>query len=128
MSCPDCIINIIFFWTESYPVLHLEQKNATLFYFYSLFETMQNSFHQSHEVPLHAKYGGRNTVTLIPGDGIGPEMVTAVQDIFRCFCFTMLFYLSQVQMSSSDISLKQKKSNLWCWQSCLRLLAQSFRI
>lgn len=43
----------------------------------------KNSFHQSHEVPLHAKYGGRNTVTLIPGDGIGPEMVTAVQDIFR---------------------------------------------
>ncbi len=48
---------------------------------------MQNSLHQSHEVPLHAKYGGRNTVTLIPGDGIGPEMVSAVQDIFRYFVF-----------------------------------------
>ncbi|KAL9971463.1 hypothetical protein ACROYT_G017628 [Oculina patagonica] len=43
----------------------------------------KNSLHQSHEVPLHAKYGGRHTVTLIPGDGIGPEIVSAVQDIFR---------------------------------------------
>ncbi|CAH3045086.1 isocitrate dehydrogenase [NAD] subunit gamma, mitochondrial-like [Pocillopora verrucosa] len=43
----------------------------------------QDAFHQTHEVPLHAKYGGRNTVTLIPGDGVGPEMVTAVKDIFR---------------------------------------------
>ena len=43
----------------------------------------QKSFHQAHDVPPHAKYGGRNTVTLIPGDGVGPEMVTAVQDIFR---------------------------------------------
>lgn len=39
--------------------------------------------HQAHEVPLRAKYGGRHTVTLIPGDGVGPAMVTAVQDIFR---------------------------------------------
>ncbi|PFX23565.1 isocitrate dehydrogenase [NAD] subunit gamma, mitochondrial-like isoform X1 [Stylophora pistillata] len=43
----------------------------------------QNTFHQTHVVSLHAKYGGRNTVTLIPGDGVGPEMVTAVKDIFR---------------------------------------------
>lgn len=43
----------------------------------------KNSFYGAHDVPPHAKYGGRNTVTLIPGDGVGPEMVTAVQDIFR---------------------------------------------
>ena len=87
MSHPDCIVNIIFYSTGSYPKLHLRQVIVKLIHFCYSFETSQNSFHQSHEVPLHAKYGGRNTVTLIPGDGIGPEMVTAVQDIFRCFLF-----------------------------------------
>jgi len=37
--------------------------------------------------PLKSKtavtYGGRYTVTLIPGDGIGPEMTNHVQEIFR---------------------------------------------
>ncbi|KAK7484158.1 hypothetical protein BaRGS_00024647 [Batillaria attramentaria] len=30
-----------------------------------------------------ARYGGRNTVTLITGDGVGPEILQHVQDIFR---------------------------------------------
>ena len=29
------------------------------------------------------RYGGRHTVTLMPGDGIGPEMMGHVKDIFR---------------------------------------------
>ncbi len=29
------------------------------------------------------KYGGRRTVTLIPGDGVGPELTAAVKTIFR---------------------------------------------
>ena len=33
--------------------------------------------------PLLAKYGGWQTVTLIPGDGIGPELATTVQDLFK---------------------------------------------
>ncbi|KXJ19304.1 isocitrate dehydrogenase [NAD] subunit gamma, mitochondrial [Exaiptasia diaphana] len=41
------------------------------------------AYSRDHSVPPLAKYGGRNTVTLIPGDGIGPEMVIAVKDIFR---------------------------------------------
>lgn len=56
-------------------------KDSTINFFLS--QIFQNSFYQVHDVPPHAKYGGRNTVTLIPGDGVGPEMVTAVQDIFR---------------------------------------------
>ncbi|XP_039575716.1 uncharacterized protein LOC120507312 [Passer montanus] len=31
-----------------------------------------------------AKYGGRHTVTLIPGDGIGPELMLHVKEVFRC--------------------------------------------
>ncbi|XP_028405485.1 LOW QUALITY PROTEIN: isocitrate dehydrogenase [NAD] subunit gamma, mitochondrial-like [Dendronephthya gigantea] len=35
-----------------------------------------------HSPPL-AKYGGWQTVTLIPGDGIGPELANTVQDLFN---------------------------------------------
>ena len=34
-------------------------------------------------VPPPAKWGGRHTVTLIPGDGIGPEMANHVKELFR---------------------------------------------
>ena len=30
-----------------------------------------------------SKYGGRHTVTLIPGDGVGPELAACVKEIFR---------------------------------------------
>lgn len=33
--------------------------------------------------PPPAKYGGRHTVTLIPGDGIGPELLSHVREVFR---------------------------------------------
>ena len=36
---------------------------------------------KSSNIPL-AKYGGRHTVTMLPGDGIGPEIAVAVQKIF----------------------------------------------
>ena len=34
------------------------------------------------DIPL-AKYGGRHTVTMLPGDGIGPEMMSYVKEVFR---------------------------------------------
>ena len=33
-------------------------------------------------IPL-AKYGGRHTVTMMPGDGIGPEMMGYLKEVFR---------------------------------------------
>ena len=33
-------------------------------------------------IPI-AKYGGRHTVTMMPGDGIGPEMMGYVKEVFR---------------------------------------------
>lgn len=33
--------------------------------------------------PPPAKYGGRHTVALIPGDGIGPELLNHVREVFR---------------------------------------------
>ncbi|GLD50553.1 isocitrate dehydrogenase [NAD] [Lates japonicus] len=34
-------------------------------------------------IPPPARYGGRHTVTLIPGDGIGPELANHVRELFR---------------------------------------------
>jgi hypothetical protein len=33
-------------------------------------------------IPL-AKYGGRHTVTMMPGDGIGPEMMDYLKEVFK---------------------------------------------
>lgn len=30
-----------------------------------------------------SKYGGRNTITAITGDGVGPELLQCVQKVFR---------------------------------------------
>lgn len=30
-----------------------------------------------------AKYGGRHTVTLLTGDGVGPEILAHLQEVFR---------------------------------------------
>ena len=38
---------------------------------------------KASNIPL-AKYGGRHTVTMLPGDGIGPEMMSYVKEVFRC--------------------------------------------
>jgi isocitrate dehydrogenase (NAD+) len=41
---------------------------------------------RTHSLPgtrvPHAKYGGRHTVTMLPGDGIGPEMMAHIKRIF----------------------------------------------
>ena len=39
------------------------------------------------DIPL-AKYGGRHTVTMLPGDGIGPEMMSYVKEVFRSVTFS----------------------------------------
>jgi len=37
---------------------------------------------KASNIPL-AKYGGRHTVTMLPGDGIGPEMMSHVKEVFK---------------------------------------------
>lgn len=44
-----------------------------------------------HSIPPPAKYGGRHTVTLIPGDGIGPELMLHVKEVFRHACVPVDF-------------------------------------
>uniref|UniRef100_A0A673M5K0 Isocitrate dehydrogenase [NAD] subunit, mitochondrial n=1 Tax=Sinocyclocheilus rhinocerous TaxID=307959 RepID=A0A673M5K0_9TELE len=52
--------------------------------------------------PPPAKYGGRHTVTLIPGDGIGPELLNHVRELFRFCCVPVDFEVVRVDSSASS--------------------------
>ncbi|XP_060108482.1 isocitrate dehydrogenase [NAD] subunit gamma, mitochondrial [Heteronotia binoei] len=53
-------------------------------------------------IPPPAKYGGRHTVTMIPGDGIGPELMLHVKEIFRHACVPVDFEEVLVSSEASD--------------------------
>uniref|UniRef100_A0A671K7X6 Isocitrate dehydrogenase (NAD(+)) 3 non-catalytic subunit gamma n=1 Tax=Sinocyclocheilus anshuiensis TaxID=1608454 RepID=A0A671K7X6_9TELE len=52
--------------------------------------------------PPPAKYGGRHTVTLIPGDGIGPELLNHIRELFRFCCVPVDFEVVRVDSSASS--------------------------
>lgn len=54
-------------------------------------------------MPL-AKYGGRHTCATLPGDGIGPEMMSHVRNIFECANVPVDF--EEIELSSKDMSEK----------------------
>ncbi|XP_017568264.2 isocitrate dehydrogenase [NAD] subunit gamma, mitochondrial-like isoform X1 [Pygocentrus nattereri] len=54
---------------------------------------------KSSYTPPPAKYGGRHTVTLIPGDGIGPELLNHAQELFRFCCVPVDFEVVNVDSS-----------------------------
>jgi len=53
------------------------------------------------DIPL-AKYGGRHTVTMLPGDGIGPEMMSYVKEVFRYAGAPIDFEIIQIDPKSDD--------------------------
>ena len=53
--------------------------------------TSFRSFCSHCAVPPSPKYGGRHTVAMIPGDGIGPELMVHVKKIFRSNCVPVDF-------------------------------------
>ncbi|XP_072884249.1 probable isocitrate dehydrogenase [NAD] subunit beta, mitochondrial [Hemitrygon akajei] len=58
-----------------------------------------SAFVTDHSIPPPAKYGGRHTVAMIPGDGIGPELMAHVRDVFRCACVPIDFEVVDVRPS-----------------------------
>uniref|UniRef100_A0A3P9KI32 Isocitrate dehydrogenase [NAD] subunit, mitochondrial n=1 Tax=Oryzias latipes TaxID=8090 RepID=A0A3P9KI32_ORYLA len=66
--------------------------------------THRSSCNKQGDRPPPAKYGGRHTVTLIPGDGIGPELLSHVKEVFRFSCVPVDFEVVQVNsaMESED--------------------------
>uniref|UniRef100_A0A7N5KAD5 Isopropylmalate dehydrogenase-like domain-containing protein n=1 Tax=Ailuropoda melanoleuca TaxID=9646 RepID=A0A7N5KAD5_AILME len=65
-------------------------------------ETSLRSFSFKHSIPPSAKYGGRHTVTLIPGDGVGPELMLHVKTVFRHACVPVDFEEVRVNSTSSE--------------------------
>ncbi|XP_077946299.1 isocitrate dehydrogenase [NAD] subunit gamma, mitochondrial isoform X2 [Gasterosteus aculeatus] len=53
-------------------------------------------------IPPPARYGGRHTVTLIPGDGIGPELAKHVCELFRFCCVPVDFEVVDVDSSMAS--------------------------
>ncbi|XP_078393616.1 isocitrate dehydrogenase [NAD] subunit gamma, mitochondrial-like [Cetorhinus maximus] len=58
-----------------------------------------SAFVTQQSIPPPAMYGGRHTVTMIPGDGIGPELMRHVRDVFRCACVPVDFEMVDVHPS-----------------------------
>ncbi|KAK4318211.1 hypothetical protein Pmani_010787 [Petrolisthes manimaculis] len=63
--------------------------------------SQRRSFTASQPFPV-ARYGGRYTVTILPGDGIGPEMMGYVQDIFRYAGVPVDFEEIQITKDSTE--------------------------
>ncbi|XP_069065524.1 isocitrate dehydrogenase [NAD] subunit gamma, mitochondrial isoform X2 [Pleurodeles waltl] len=57
---------------------------------------------RTYSSPPPAKYGGRHTVTMIPGDGIGPELMRHVTEVFRHCCVPVDFEVVNVNSMSSN--------------------------
>ncbi|XP_025106370.1 isocitrate dehydrogenase [NAD] subunit gamma, mitochondrial-like isoform X2 [Pomacea canaliculata] len=54
------------------------------------------------EPNLFAKYGGRNTVTMLTGDGVGPELLGHLQEIFRYAGAPIDFERVDINASTTD--------------------------
>ncbi|KAM7411197.1 hypothetical protein PAMA_021265 [Pampus argenteus] len=70
----------------------------------SLSGALKSVFGSRLSRPPPARYGGRHTVTLIPGDGIGPELANHVRELFRFCCVPVDFEVVNVDstMDSED--------------------------
>uniref|UniRef100_A0A673KUP1 Isocitrate dehydrogenase [NAD] subunit, mitochondrial n=1 Tax=Sinocyclocheilus rhinocerous TaxID=307959 RepID=A0A673KUP1_9TELE len=67
-----------------------------------VFGAAVNSQRGKPTYPPPAKYGGRHTVTLIPGDGIGPELLNHVRELFRFSCVPVDFEVVHVNSASTS--------------------------
>ncbi|CAH2316356.1 isocitrate dehydrogenase [NAD] subunit gamma, mitochondrial [Pelobates cultripes] len=64
--------------------------------------THRRDYSSNQIIPPPAKYGGRHTVTMIPGDGIGPELMLHVKEIFRHACVPVDFEVVHVNSTAAD--------------------------
>ncbi|XP_008052312.1 isocitrate dehydrogenase [NAD] subunit gamma, mitochondrial-like [Carlito syrichta] len=72
-------------------------------------ESPLRSFSFHHTAPPPAKYGGRHTVTMIPGDGNGPALMHHVKTVFRHACVPVDF--EEVWVSSTSTSRGEEIHN-----------------
>ncbi|XP_076062726.1 isocitrate dehydrogenase [NAD] subunit gamma, mitochondrial-like isoform X2 [Oratosquilla oratoria] len=63
--------------------------------------TQRRNFTAAQPFPV-AQYGGRFTVTMLPGDGIGPEMMTYVKEVFRYAGVPIDFEMVEISQHSTE--------------------------
>ncbi|ROL46157.1 Isocitrate dehydrogenase [NAD] subunit gamma 1, mitochondrial [Anabarilius grahami] len=84
--------------------------------------------------PPPAKYGGRHTVALIPGDGIGPELLSHVRELFRFSCVPVDFEVVNVNSSlTSEDDIKNaimaiRRNGVALKGLCIQLLIDNVMI
>lgn len=80
--------------SSAIPILDSKQKNLRLQNPNQSSIDLKRNFYneaQLKEYFSRAKYGGRHMITVLPGDGIGPEMVGYVQELFKAGGFPVDF-------------------------------------
>ncbi|XP_062314585.1 isocitrate dehydrogenase [NAD] subunit gamma, mitochondrial [Osmerus eperlanus] len=81
------------------PIWGRQLANSSKIYGATLTSHREKSSSYVSDYPPPAKYGGRHTVTLIPGDGIGPELLNHVRELFRFSCVPVDFEVVNVNSS-----------------------------
>lgn len=83
---------------------HFHQQRSLLGFAQLHSTCRQHSALRTHSLPgkrtPHAKYGGRHTITILPGDGIGPEMIKHIRRIFLFAHIPVDF--EEIELSSKD--------------------------
>lgn len=71
---------------------------------------------------VHFRYGGRHTVTMIPGDGIGPEMMNYVREVFTCAGVPVDFEMISFDTKREDFDDLQQVKKLLRGFVCMSVL------
>ncbi|KAF7696127.1 isocitrate dehydrogenase [NAD] subunit gamma, mitochondrial [Silurus meridionalis] len=77
-------------------------RNTVKVFGAALSNQREKSTYTGKSIPPPARYGGRHTVTLIPGDGIGPELLNHVRELFRFSCVPVDFEVVNVNSSLTN--------------------------
>ncbi|XP_012306643.2 isocitrate dehydrogenase [NAD] subunit gamma, mitochondrial-like [Aotus nancymaae] len=69
-------------------------------------EAPSRSISSQQTIPPSAKYGGQHTVTMIPGDGIGPELMLHLKSVFRHACVLVDFEEVHVTSNADEEDIR----------------------
>ena len=110
-------------------ILKIDEKIVKLL-FYKIYDS-SNIFRNAAAFSTAAVPKERVTATLIPGDGVGPELINAVEDVFKAASVPMdfeVFFLSEVHSALSvpvDTVVESIARNGMCLKGILQTPAYS---
>ncbi|XP_064607113.1 isocitrate dehydrogenase [NAD] subunit gamma, mitochondrial-like isoform X2 [Liolophura sinensis] len=78
------------------------EKSLKTSSFFSSGKQHYGSLATAEQITHKAQYGGRHTVTLLPGDGIGPELLGHVQEVYRYAGAPINFEVVEITSETTD--------------------------